>query len=313
MRRRPLPILIVFLILVATLFIPFNNRAVVKINAPYFNCYQQLFTPQNWEKWQPAINGTYHTDSSLCKLTKSTNGFKVVIPEQVFIVELQSSTTLSLKKSSLNKTLSYNYTIIPDTSDLVTSLIITYKTNAIKYILSALGKSLLHETDAYDFKRYMENTKSYYGYFIKRDFLEAQKIVVKRKTFLTKDALIEEVKMKEQLYHYIQLNTLKQTAPLMVQYTPQSGDSTQVMMGIPVNKTIKPDNDFLYMEIPATNALIADFSGSYDDKQKIYSALENYVHDRHLHKKIAPLEVFDGALPGNGAEVTTFRIVYPVF
>jgi hypothetical protein len=313
MKKIPMLFLFIFIIITAVLFIPFKEQVVIKINAPYFNCYQQLFAPHNWQKWQPDINGTYQTDSSLCKLSNVSNGFKIVIPGELFVIQQQNSTTLFINKTDHNKALNYSYTIIPDTSDLITSLIITYKTTAIKYILSGLGKDEQRETDGYDFKRYMENTKSYYGYYIKSDFLSQQRLVVMRKTFLTKDVFIQASRMKTQLYHYILLKTLKQTAPLMVQYNSQSGDSTQVLMGIPVNKAIKADHGFLYMEIPATNALIADFSGSYDDKQKIYAALEKYVHDRHLHKKIAPLEVFDGALPGNGAEVTTFRIVYPVF
>ena len=313
MRRKPLPIVIIFIVLVAILLIPFDKEEVIKINASYFNCYQQLASPQNWEKWQSDINGVYRRDSSLCKLTTVANGFKIVTPNSGFIVRKQSSTSFAIKKNKQNKDINYNCAILPDTAGLVTSVVIKYSTSVIKYISSELSGTNVYHADIYDFKKYMEDTKAYYGYYIKTDFLTGKKIIVNRKTVLTKDVLAEAAAMRNQLYHYITQIYLKQTAPIMLQYTAISQDSVQVMMGIPVNKAIKPDQGFLYMEIPAGNALMADFSGKYNDKQKVYTAVEKYVQDRRIHRKIAPLEVFDGALPGSADEVTTFRIVYPVF
>jgi hypothetical protein len=313
MRRKPLPILIVFIVLAAILLIPFDKEDVIKINAPYFNCYQQLTNQQNWEKWQSDINVIYHTDSSLCKLTTSAKGFKILIPDGSFIVEKLSSTNLAVKKNKHNKEISYNCAIIPDTSGLSTSVLISYTTSVIKYVFSELTGNKSHQADMYDFKKYMEDTKAYYGYYIKTDFLTRKKIVVNRKTVLTKDVLTEAAAMEKDLDHYIAQKALKQTASLMLQYAAKGLDSTQVMMGIPVNKAVKPEQGILYMEIPAGNALMADFNGMYSDKQKVYAAVEKYVQDRHFHKKIAPLEVFDGALPGNADEVTMFRIVYPIF
>lgn len=313
MRRKLLPVLIVFIVLAAIVLIPFDKEDVIRINAPYFNCYQQLTSPQNWEKWQSDINGIYQTDSALCKLSTSDNVFKIVIPDGSFIVQKQSSTNLAVKKSEHNKTLSYDCSIIPDTSDLVTSVVISYSTSVIKYAFSKLSGTDLHQADMYDFKKYMEDTKAYYGYYIKTDFLKAKKIVVSRKTVLTKNVWTEAAAMESQLYHYIAKKKLKQTTPLMLQYISQSHDSTQLMIGIPVDKTIKTDHEFLYMEIPASNTLMADFSGRYGDKQKAYTAVEKYLQDKHLHRKIAPLEVFDSALPKNADETIMFRIVYPVF
>lgn len=313
MRRKPLPILIVFIILAAILLIPFDKEDVIKINAPYFNCYQQLNSPQNWEKWQSDINGIYQTDSSLCKLSTADNGFKIVIPDGSFIIQRQSSANLNVKKSVRNKPLSYDCAVIPDTSGLITSVVINYSTSVIKYIFSELTGTNSHYADMYDFKKYMEDTKAYYGYYIKTDFLTRKRIIVNIKTVLTKDVLAEAATMRNQLYHHIAQKDLKQIAPLMLHYTARSQDSIQVTMGIPINKAIKPDQGFLYMEIPAGNALMADFSGRYGDKQKAYTAVEKYIQDKHLHRKIAPLEVFDSELPKDADEITMFRLVYPVF
>jgi predicted transcriptional regulator YdeE len=313
MRRKPLLIVIVLVVLVAILYIPLDKKDVIKINASYFNCYQQLASPQNWEKWQSDINGVYQTDSSLCKLTTVTNGFKIMTPDENFIVQKQSSTSFAVKRNKHNNEIRYNCAILPDTSGLITSMVINYSTSVMKYIFSRLSGTNLYQADIYDFKKYMEDTNAYYGYYIKTDFLTEKKIIVNRKTVLTKDVLVEAATMRNQLYHYIKQKDLKQTAPLMLQYTARSQDSVQVMLGIPVHKAIRPGQGFLYMEIPAGNVLVADFSGRYNDKHKVYAAMEKYVQDRRIHKKIAPLEVFDGALPGNADDVAIFRIVYPVF
>jgi hypothetical protein len=84
-------------------------------------------------------------------------------------------------------------------------------------------------------------------------------------------------------------------------------------MGIPVNRQIPVTNNFLYMYIPSTPVLTADFKGKYNDRKKIYTAMNDYLQDKYLHPKIAPFEEFKSGFPTGENDITDFRLTYAIF
>ena len=99
---------------------------------------------------------------------------------------------------------------------------------------------------------------------------------------------------------------------MITQCIPKSGDSLQMLVGIPVNKAIPAGNGFLYMYMPPTRVLIADFKGKYREKKKVYTAMAKYVQDKFVTTKIAPFEVFTNKLPATADDVVEFRLTYPI-
>ena len=298
-------------IVIIICLVPFNRRKAVYVNASYFNCYRQLITVQNWKNWLPELNKVYNRDSLRYKLSQSPQGIKVSIPGTYFLIKQEGSTILHIKKVSGTREDNYSYTIIPSSSVLSTAVIVTFKTNIFKSIIPA--QDGLEKTSVNDFKKFMESVKLYYGFSIEKDFMNARKIIVKRKTISAGQIYSEAAEMQKQLVSYIGLKHLTKAGSVMVQYNPKNGDSLQMLVGIPVDRQIVADNGFLYMYIPATRALTADFKGKYPDKRKIYNAMGSYLEDKYLHAKIAPYEEFVSGFPTGNNDVVAFRLTYPIF
>jgi len=311
MKRILTLVLLLFITIIIIGLIPFNKQVVVKINASYFNCYQQLGKAESWEKWNPDINKAVSNDSVLCKLNNTSNGFKLSIPNGYFDVK-QYSGNILVKRDINGNDFNYSYIIIPDTNVLTTNAIATFKSNIIKYFIQALDKDDLRKTAIFDFKKYMEDTKSFYGYAITSALLKERKVIVKRKTVFKKQIYTETSVMQNQLHNYVLSKQLIQAGQVMVQYIPKAGDSIQITIGIPVNKKITADSGFLYMQIPPTKVLLTDFKGKYSEKQKAFAAMGRYIQDRYLHAMSSPDEVFISNLPVSDDSEVEFRLMYPI-
>ncbi|WP_158995676.1 hypothetical protein [Mucilaginibacter sp. L196] len=312
MKRILTIVLLLFIIIIIIGLIPFNKQVAVKINASYFNCYQQLSKAESWEKWNPDINKAVSNDSLLCKLNNTLKGFKLSIPNGYFDVKTQYSGNILVKRVINGNDFNYSYIIIPGANILTTTVIATFKSNIIKYFIQALEKDDLRKTAIFDFKKYMEDTKSFYGYAITSVLLKERKVIVKRETVFKKEIYTETSVMQNQLHNYILSKQLIQAGQVMVQYIPKAGDSIQITIGIPVNKKITTDSRFLYMQIPPTKVLLTDFKGKYNEKQKAFAAMGRYIQDRYLHAMSSPDEVFVSNLPVRDDSEVEFRLMYPI-
>ena len=310
--KKKILILLLFIAVIVACLIPFSKPVAVKINASYFNCYQQLFTLQNWKNWQPGISSSFKKDSSLYQVNDVSQGFKLVTPGEYFLVKKFGTDNLLVKRVWENNDFNYALTIIPNTLGLTTTIIVTIKTNALGYLIPALENRELNKTSIFDFKHYMEDVKRYYGFNLKTGFATEKKFMVKSKIIATGQMYTEAAESQKQLNNYILLKHLKQVAPMITQYIPKSGDSLQMLVGIPVNQPIPAGNGFLYMYMPPTRVLIADFKGKYRDRKKVYTAMAKYVQDKFITTKNAPFEVFTNKLPATADDVVEFRLTYPI-
>jgi hypothetical protein len=309
MKRTPLFILLLFVVIVSIGFISFNQHVFVKIDASYFNCYQQLFNVDGWQKWYP--DG--ENKQAAVTLINSQNVFEFTFPAESVLVKKGSSNTLFVNKIINKQHVNYSYTLVPDTNPLNTIIIVTFKTNLISYIIPSQQKAKIAETKINCFKNYMEDVKLYYGFDVRTEFITEKNIAVKSKLVLTSEIYTAINQMKTELYTFIRLKHLGQKGPVIMQFIPKQNDSVQLLMGIPVNKKIASGNGFLFMFIPATKAITADYNGKYQDKKVVYDAIEKYLQDKYLHKKIAPFETYGSKMPSNGNEKISFKLNCPVF
>jgi len=309
MKRTPLFILLLFVVTVSIGFIPFNQHVFVKIDASYFNCYQQLFNVDGWQKWYP--NGK--NKQAAVTLINSQNIFEFTFRGESVLVKKESSNILSISKVINKQHINYSYTLVPDTNPLNTNIIVTFRTNLINYIIPSLQKARISETNINCFKNYMEDVKQYYGFDLRIDFAAEKNIVVKSKKVSSAGIYIAINQMQTKLNNFIALKHLGQKGPVMIQFIPKQNDSIQLLMGIPVNEKNVSGNGFLYMYIPATKTIIADYNGKYQDKKAVYEAIEKYLQDKYLHKKIAPFETYGSKMPSNGNEKVSFKLNCPVF
>jgi hypothetical protein len=303
---------LLFIAIIIVLLIPVNTQVTVNIKAPYFNSYQQLMVAQNWRKWNPAIRD-YSGDSSLCKLNVDKQGFELAVPAESFIVKHINNNTLFIREKFPDDTSGYSFTIMPGKDFLLTTIIVTFKTSILKSLLPSLREHEINNTGINDFKGFMEDVKQYYGFNIKKVFLNEKKIIVKRKNIPAKDIYKTAAAMQADLHNYIITRHLIQQGPVMVQYILKQGDSLQMLIGIPVNTQVAAGNGFLYMYMPPTKALVANFNGKYGDKKAIYTAMENYIQDKYQRVKIAPYEMFLNKLPVGNNDVVDLQLNCPIF
>jgi hypothetical protein len=306
-------VVIFAVVLIAVCSIPFKRSVTLSINATYLNCYTQLITVGNWRNWLPGINQVYNRDSSQYKLYKSSQEIRLSVPGQYFIIKQLSSNNLSVTKVTGNHNFTFSYAIVPTKLGTAAVVVVDFKTNVIKYLLSAFVDGDLKNTAVNDFKAFMEDTKRYYGFDIKRGFENERKIIVQKRTIAAKNIYTAAADMQKQILNYIAQNKLSRQGHVMAQYKTKSNDSTEMMIGIPVDREITATRDFLYMRIPPTRELIADFDGTYAGRQKIYTAVSNYLQDKFLTGKISPLEVFRGNFPGSENDRVAFQLIYPIF
>lgn len=302
-------ILLLFIIIAAISLIPFNKQVPIKVNASYFNCYQQLFTPGNWKKWHPDIK----KDSSVYKENLSSKGFKIIIPEECFLVTKQDSYNLLVSRVNNNKEFNYSYTVIPTSQGLATIIVVTFKMNVLTYLTTFFKDDDLKNSGINSFKNYMENTRLYYGFVIRKEQTPEKLIAVKRMTFLKNDLYLQCKLMQAKLKDFVSQNNLKVIYPLQLQYVSHIGDSVQIMMGLPVNKKVTiVNNNTGYMNMPRGKILVGYFKGIYKDKEKLYNAMRLYMNDNYIHPMILPFERFENnKLPESDSSMVDMRVIIP--
>lgn len=311
--KKSVLLFLLLIVLIAALIIPFNEQVTIKINASYFNCYQQLFTPGNWKKWQPDLNKAYSTDPSAYKEIPTVKGFEISTPGVYFSVKQQDSYNLLVKRISNNKELNYSFTIIPDSKGLTTTMVVTSGINGLTYLMKLFKDDDLKNTGINSFKNYMEDVRLYYGFLIKREQTPGKMVAAERKTFL-KDDLYQQIgQIHHKLYDFVLQNNLKVIYPLQLQYVSHKGDSLQTIVGLPVNKKINIlNNSVEYMNMPRGKILVGYFKGTYKDREKLYNAMQVYMNDNYIHPMIAPFEVFkSNKLPAGDSTIVDMQVVIP--
>lgn len=303
----------ILVILTAVCFIPVKQQVIVKVNAPYFNSYNQMSNLSNWKQWYPALATAYQADVHNPEVNSVSKISSFQLPSGKMLIKQLSSNAWQVNRSTNGHNFSCNYTIISADAGLATTVIITFKDNLIKWLIPEWGKTDLNKTQIENFKQFMEDTKRYYGYAIRIRFFNEKHIIVKSKAVTIKETINTTAMLKQQLTTYLHNKALHQAGIVMEQYVPLRGDSLQIMVGLPVDKAIAADKGFQYMYIPPTKTVVGDFNGKYADRQKLYKAISLYVQDRYLHPKISPLEVFKKKLPTSASDNVEFQLEYPIF
>ena len=300
------PLLILAILLSG--FIPVTHTQSVSINAPFFNIYQQINTPANWLKWQPQLKAF----SRNLKIDSSKSGF--AIKSNSFEVNLQriGIGEFIVTETTPQKTNTFSYTILPETSTERTVCVIKTKTNVYGYLWSGLKDRQSVRSPLSDLKNYLEDTRQYYGFLIEKKQMANKLMAVKRGRYQMSDVYSQTQRSMNEVYKFIKGSNLKIAGALQLQTFKAGQDSVEVMIGLPVNRKVPVTNEIQYMNIPGGNVLVGSFKGKYENKQKLYLAMRQYVNDNYLHTVILPMEIFKGdKLPVSDSTVVTMQVIIP--
>jgi hypothetical protein len=290
-------------------FIPVTQTKSTQIDAPFFNIYQQINSPANWLKWQPCLK---ITDRNNIKIDSSKLGFQIkstsfeVDLERIGIAEFLVAETRAGKKYYIN------YILLPETNTNRTTCVAKIKTNVF-YCLWAIIKSGNNaRSSLFELKNYLENSRLYYGFLIEKKRAPDNLIAVKKGKFLAADKYHQGMLLYNYLNQYIKVNKLKLNGALQLQCISARQDSVVLMIGLPINKKAPISNGIEYMNMPGGKILVGHFRGEYNNKEKIYSAMQQYIIDNYLHALILPFEKFrNNKIPDDGNAIVDMQVVIP--
>lgn len=302
---------IIFLLIIACGFIPFNYERNVGIDYTYLLVFKQL-KAGNWKKWQPQLAAVYTKDSTLIKVEQNSNGFSIKAPGILVEGQTNDGFKYRLVKTINSEQSSYSYVAVPQSNSGKCSIIIGKKGNMYNWLYEALTNK---KTDFDALKSYMYDTKAFYGISIFSGKVIDSNILVQKKIVPVAAKNAEVIKVQQELKDYIKLHNIRQEQPVMADIRNVSKDSALVMIGIPIVGRGKTDGKFIFMHLPRNgNMLSAYYKGLYGGRQKVYQALKNYLSDRSMSSPEVPYEKFlNNKIPASDTALVNMQINIPIF
>lgn len=307
-------LLLLLLIILAACFVPVTRQKTVSIKASFFNVYQQLAKPGNWGQWRSDLRPLRLTDSGKIVNISSPGGFKINAGDINVNVQVQGYVFVITAHDNTGNH-DYTYTVLPGKFPNATLVTITKTTGLLNYLFRRYHDNLFSDTHISDLKSFMENDDLYYGYKIVKRRVTDTTIIVLRKVVLSKNKFAEAAKTLTILKQYLYTHHLTQTQPLIAQFFDKHNDSTQVNIGLPVDKKAPPKYPVAFMEMPSTGYFYTvRFRGKFKDRVKAYAAMQRYFSDRLMPVPILPLETYlDNKLPVSDTDEINIQINFPTF
>jgi len=293
----------IVIVLLGVCFIEFNNKSSIVVKAPLYDVAKQVNDINNWKKWDTTFKAGGNSD---------TGGFNndqtLVTASGTYTLRHTSPVALSLTKNNngSNAITLFALTPLTDSTTVITS---EEKITAFSYLTqnTAGGTSIMAS-----FKTWMEDATKKYGYAI-------QLVPVKDTLILTATAIIEDSSGKNTtgalynlLYGFIQQHQL----PFEKDYFYKTViNNKQVAIGIPVYKPVSDTSNIHCLQLPRNGRLIEGlYSGSTNNISSIYTAVANFMMDKHLKQVAQPLEQYNVAdtAPRPNSDIK-IKVYYPIF
>lgn len=314
--KKKIILLLLLLVILGSVLIPVTQQETIPIKASFLNVYSLLAKPENWEKWRPDLEKMVAEDSGKISI-KNTNGSFVIGYNGRELEVRPDEGSFDIHDQFGGKTADYNYFVVPvqDKDPNKTSVTVSEKTNAIGYLAGKLGRATLDDTHIADLKNFLEIDSLRYGCRVFKTRIPESNLIVIRKEVLAKDKFIQAAKMLSSLQQYLKTNNLKQMQPLIAQFLPKGKDSTQVNVGLFIDKEVKSARDIIFTRMPKGGPLYAaKFSGRFDRRQKVYNGIHRYYTDHLYQSAILPFETyFDNKLPVSDTDKINIQVNFSAY
>ena len=302
------------LIVLTSLFIPVSERRTVSINASIFNVYSLLVTPGAWENWRPDLRKIIGNDSTKISIQKNKGSF--VMRYSDLELDVRSAGGIFYIDDGFDKkTSSYKYVLVPEKDPARTSVTVYKEASVLSYLADKFGQASFAETHIHDLKNFLETDSLHYGFSIVKSKVPDNDLVEIKKEVLTKDKFSQASLSFSALQQYVQANHAKQMQPVIAQFLPKGKDSTQVNVGMYIDRVVKPGKDIKFVTMPKGGPLYsAKFSGSFNQRQKAYSGIRQYFVDHHYQSIILPFEMYlDNKLPVSDTSMVNIRVNFSAY
>ena len=121
--------------------------------------------------------------------------------------------------------------------------------------------------------------------------------------------------MLDLLQHYVTSTNTKQLYPVIAQYLAKGTDSTQVNVGLYIDKEVPSGNGIIFTRMPKGGPLYAaPFKGEFSKRGKAYEALKQYFADHAYQTAILPFETyFENKLPDSDADIVNIQVNFSTY
>jgi effector-binding domain-containing protein len=313
--RKIIFILLAAILLLVVFFIPITQQKVILIKSSFFNVYKQLANADKWKKWRPDLRKAYESDSTKIVIKKDTNSF--MIDNAAIHLQVKSAgSEFTVNEQDSNRTIHYNYSVIPDKFPNKTWVTVVKHTNVFGYLTHGSGPAMFSDTHADDLKNFMETDSLIYGFKILKTRVPESNLIVIRKLVLAKDKFSEAAAMFATLQHYVATHGLKQTQPVIAQFLPKgTTDSAQVNVGLFIDREVGSDKVVTYTRMPKGGPLYAaKFTGKFNQRKEAYAGLQQYFTDHLYQSAILPFETYlDNKLPTSDTGKVTIQVNFTAY
>ena len=306
--------LIVIVTFIIIYFIPVTQTNDVVIKANFDNVLSSLRSPARWEKWHPVVKNFHasneeHTQQPLDSLH---NIYTFTDDKDSVVVKTKNPFLYDVQEYLPQNFSSYAFEIMPSfTATKFTTVRVIEKTPLLFYLLPSLHTAE-GEQGATALKKYLENTKEFYGYDIKAEPVPDTVFATKMITILRADVFKILPAEFEKIRSFIKACNLSQTNFASVSYISK-GDSLQLIVGIPVDRFVKGNTDIECVNIPKGRMLTAMYEGKFGDRKIIYDAMKKYTKDHSMVNVGASFESYiNDQLPVSDSSIVKFKLYYPI-
>jgi len=303
-------------LLIAACFIPVTQQKSINIKSPFLNIYTVLSNPVKWEQWRPDLKKALLADSNTVSIQKQNAGFTIKAKTFTLVTESKGVKFYISEKSS-ERTENYHYTLIPIADKFLNKTTVTAdeNTNAIKYMIEMLIPSVSRDLHLTDLRNFMEIDSLHYGFNIFGTGVPESHLIVMRKEVLKTDKFKVAGEMLDNLQQYVKSTQAKQLYPVIAQFLSKGKDSTQVNVGLYIDKEVPSAHGIVFTRMPKGGPLYAaTFKGKFSKRGLAYEALTQYFSDHSYQTAILPFETYlDNRLPVSDNELVNIQVNFSTY
>jgi effector-binding domain-containing protein len=299
---------------VITFFIPVNQSNEIHVEANFFNVLEQLNYPFNWTKWQPSLQQVFYKDSVNGRIKNDTlhSAFSIEIPGHIFYVKKVTPLTFAVQEKTPDNLSVYAITVVSTTLPNRTNVVTTRRISLFNYIFGNNKRNAAAVT-ANNLKAFLESPTAYYGFPLRIENVVDTNVVVTKKIVATREQQQQLQGMYYNLSAFIQQHHLIAMQPKIASLKIISNDSTEIMAGIPVNKTAPSSADIQCVKMPKGRMLVGEYGGIYNKRAGLTNAMEKYIHDHTMVSVAVPYEKYlNDSIPATDTSIVKLKMYYPV-
>ena len=312
--KKKVILLSLLLLAIGTFFIPISQQQTVLIKAPFLNVYRLLSDPLNWQRWRPDLKKDFITDSTKFSIQKDTTSFAIKNEEKNLGVKMTGN-IFTVNDHYQSGASNYDYVIFPDKFPKQTFISVNKNISLFSYLIGKIKPVSFSDTHVFDLKKYMETDSLLYGFKIFKTSVPESFLIEIKKEVFAKNKFDEAAKMLGTLQQFVKTHNIKQVQPLIAQFITKGKDSTQVNIGLYVDKEVKGENEVNFARMPKGGPLYAiKFNGKFVDRPKVYMALHQYFIDHLYQSAILPFETyFDNKLPVSDTDRIAIQLNFSTY